>query len=456
MQSLKSYHGKLSSLRITAYAGLAVGAVILVCASIFFFSPDIFLDGFLNGRITGALKEAYPAYSIHIARLNYSILENRLECDSVTLRKIDSTFLCTIARFSVSGIARIRLLWGKGVFPDNLVSSDLDAEDIVLTFPRSQYELRCGRLNVSVPDSEIVIETLELHPLADDEQFFAIRKFRRTRFRLLIPHCSVMGSACLGMFNGKIHCARTAQIQNINLDVLINKDKPSAADSLHPVKPNKLLSSIMKIIRLDSLNIMNGRLNYSERFVAGSKPARLTWDSIQVTAERPSNRIDHSDTMVIRAQGKFMQAGTMNVFIVIPVASPEFTFRYSGFLSKMNLSKFNPFIEISEHKRIKTGILHSAAFDINVTAGRASGMVRAVYKDLSIAAFDDRTGSENGLGNTFVSFLSNNIKLRTTNMPDKSGSMKIGEVKYKRKSDEAFLKFAWFALRSGINDVVGF
>ncbi len=438
--------------KITVYTSL----ILLACALVFFFLTDTYLDGFLKDRITSALEETYPAYSIRIAGLHYRMWENRLECDSVALMKIDSTFSCSVARLSVSGIGRVQLLWGGGVAPDNLVSSDMDAEDIVLTFPRSQYELRCERLRVSVPDSEIVVDALEFHPLADDEQFFAGSKFRRTRYRLVIPQCSVMGSACLGMLEGKIHCGRTAQIQNPFLDILINKDKPFAMDSLRPLMPNELLSSIAKTIQLDSLNIMNGRLMYGERFVLGSKPALLMFDSMQVLAEGSSNSMYHGDTVVIRAGGKFMQTGTMNVFMSIPVASPEFTFQYSGSLSGMGLSTLNPFLEVAENMRLKTGILHSAAFDIDVIAGSASGIARIVYEDLKIVAIEDRTGSESGVGNIIVSFISNNIKLRTTNMPDKSGSMKIGDVKYKKKSDEAFMEFAWFALRSGIGDVVGF
>ena len=41
-------------------------------------------------------------------------------------------------------------------------------------------------------------------------------------------------------------------------------------------------------------------------------------------------------------------------------------------------------------------------------------------------------------------------------MPGKSGSMKIGIVKFTRKPDEPFIQFTWFALRSGIANVVGF
>jgi len=443
---------RLSPGKIAAYASM----LLLACALALSFLPNTYLDGFLKDRITRAVGEAYPAYSIQIAGLHYTIWKNRLECDSVALVKNDSSVSCSIVKLSVQGIGRIQLLWGGGVNPDNLVSSVMGAEDIVLTFPRSQYELRCEQLHISVPDSDIVVDGFVLHPLEDDEQFFAASRFRRTRFDLVIPRFRVTSSGCLGMLEGKIHCARTAEIQNALLDVLINKDKPSARDSLRPLMPNELLTTITKTIKLDSLIIMNARLQYGERYAAGAKPARLTFDSMQVLVEGYSNPHFHSDTVVIRAQGQFLQGSTMKVLMSIPVASPEFTFDYSGSLNSMGLSTLNSFLEIAEHKRLKTGIMHRAAFDIHVIAGNAQGNVRALYKDLKIVSIDDRTGSESGIGNTIMSFLANNIKLRTTNMPDALGTVKIGEVKYSRTHDDAFFAFAWFALRSGIGDVVGF
>jgi len=106
--------------------------------------------------------------------------------------------------------------------------------------------------------------------------------------------------------------------------------------------------------------------------------------------------------------------------------------------------------------RIKAGVLQTGSFDINVTAGHASGSVWAVYKDLTIAAINKRTGSEKGTFDVIASFVANNTRIRTNNMPGNSGSMKVGTVKYTRQRDDPFFRFAWFALRSGVGDVVGF
>jgi hypothetical protein len=448
----KTKGGKISYLKIARHASIAV----FVCVLVVLLFPDAFINKFIKGRITQAFEEAYPRYSMRIAGVHYRIWENRLECDSVKIMKTDSTLSCSVTKLSVSGIGRMAILSGGGVASDKLASSHAEAKDIVLTFMQSQYELRCAHLQVSVPDSVLAIEILEIHPPVDDEQFFAGSKFRRTRYNLAIPECRMAGLDCLGLLQGKNYRARAVQIYNASLSVLINKDKPVNSNSSSPRMPNVILSSIKESMQIDSIGLKNGRLMYNERFGVGLKPAVLTCDSMQVMAQGISNTTDRGDTAVILAQGIIMDTGAMSVRISMPIASPELSFRYSGSLSEMNLSKFNPFVEISENKRLKTGILHTAAFDIDVTAGRASGIVRAVYEDLKIVVIEDLTGSESGVVNKFVSFLANNMKLRTTNMPDKSGSMKIGEVKYERKSEESFLKFAWFALRSGISDVIGF
>lgn len=447
---------RLSPLKIASYAGFAVGAIVFVCVLALLLFPDPLVNRFIKPRITKAFAEAYPAYSLRIADMNYSVFKNRFGFNSVALRAVDGTFSSTMGPFSVSGIGWMHLLWGGNLAPNDFVNSVVDAHNIVLNFPQSQYEFRCERLRVSVPDSEMVAKSLKLHPLVDDEQFFSDSKSRRTRFSLMTPQCSVKGLAYLQLLQGKMYRARSARIHNVFLDVLVNKDKPYTEDTSGPLMPNEILSSIKGTLQVDRLSIVNGRLKYGERFGVGSEPAVITFDSMQVLAEGIANHGDRGDAVVIHAQGNFMKAGTMNVLMSIPVASPEFSYQYSGSLSNMDLTALNLFLETAEQMRIKAGVLQEATFEISVDSGRASGYVRAVYTDLTFAVINKYTGSEKGIFDRIASLIANNFKFRGTNVPDKSGSMKIGEVNYTRKRDELFLEFTWFALRSGVGNVVGF
>jgi hypothetical protein len=149
-----------------------------------------------------------------------------------------------------------------------------------------------------------------------------------------------------------------------------------------------------------------------------------------------------------------MNAGTMKVLMTIPITPPDFSLHYSGSLSAMDLTRLDAFLDIAEHIRIKSGSAQEAAFEIDVTAGQARGRVRAIYRNLEMAVLDKKTGTEKGFDNRVASFLENVLKIRNSNAPDAAGLMKEGEVNYTRKPDDEFQQFAWFALRSGVLDVI--
>jgi hypothetical protein len=209
-------------------------------------------------------------------------------------------------------------------------------------------------------------------------------------------------------------------------------------------------------VKIDSLKIINGRLKYCERFAVKAKPGVITFNRVNVSVSGITNHTANSDTAVIHGEGVFMNSGTMHLFMAIPLSSKDFSLRYSGSLSKMDVTKLNAFIEAGEHRRIKSGILQSAAFNINVNSGRAIGTLQASYKDVSIVILDKNTGSEKGIFNRILSIFGKIFVIRGTNLPDEKGLMKIGEIKYSRKPNNYFLQFVWFTLRSGIADLVGF
>lgn len=507
---------KRSPLKITLYAGLGVSAIMLVIVLAILLFPDPFLNRFIKPRITKAFSEAYPAYSMHIFDMSYSVSENRFGIDSVAVSAVDSTFSGTIGTVSVSGIRWMHLLWGKSLaskdfansvvtvhdivvnfpkshyelhcqklhlsVPDSMMVADslvmnssqshaefhcprlrvsgsdsvLVADSLVMRFPQSNYEFRCQKLRVSVPDSTMVADSLALGTLAGDDEFFGSSEFRRTRFTFETPQCSVMGLACLELLRGKIYRTRSVLIRDLYLDILVNKEKRSAIDTSIILMPNEILSSMKETIQCDSIDITNASLKYGERMAVGSKPALITFDNMHVLAEGIDNRDNPEALVDIHVQGDFMKSGKIDVLMSIPVSSPKFSFQYSGSVGRMNLRVLNEFLERAEQIRIKSGILYGATFDINVSSGHARGYVRAVYRDLIFAVISKSTGSDRGFFNNLVSLIANTFKIRGTNVLGESEPLKIGRVRYNRHRDDPFFGFVWFALRSGLKDVAGF
>jgi hypothetical protein len=434
----------------------AFAALILVGITAFLFSSDFFTNGYVKNRIVKAFTKACPAYSLQLAGVHYNILRNRVGFDRIAINSNDSAFSCIIGKLSVVGISWLSILRHEDIASKGVTGSVADAREITLNFRQARYELLCKRLRVSLSDSAISADHLEFHPIDNDAKFFSSSAFRRTRFRINLPKCTAIGADCIGLLQGKAYRARAVNLIGAVFDILVNQDTPAGPDSQRPLMPYQALSSIKKMTRVNVLNIINGRMNYDERYILGSPPAEVTFDSVDLSVQGLTNRAASGATAFIRGQGTFMKTSRMKISMIVPVISPKIPLRYSGSLDGMELARLNSFLETGERLRIKSGVLETATFDISITAGRATGSLRAMYKDLSIAVLGKVSGSEKGALNRIASFMTNAVKIRGTNMPDKSGVLKIGSIKYEQKQFDTFLQLVWFSLRSGIGDVVGF
>jgi len=156
--------------KITIYTGITLGIIIIGGIITLLLLPDSFYDGFLKDRIAIAFQKAYPAYTLRISKVHYRVLENRVECDSASLTANDSSFYGSITSMSLNGIGRLSLLRPERIASDILANSVIDFKNVVMDVPKAQYELQCARIRLSVPDSSITIDTLELDPLSDDTQ----------------------------------------------------------------------------------------------------------------------------------------------------------------------------------------------------------------------------------------------------------------------------------------------
>jgi hypothetical protein len=443
----------MSALKRASYVGIGAGSALILGLLLLFLFPDPVVNWFVKPRIARTLAEAFPGSSIHMGHITCNILQNHLACDSISLRKNDETLSITTGALTVRGMDWLKLLRGRSPAREGLAGAIVDARDLVLTFPRFRYEFRCLRMRLSVPDSGLAIDSLTLRTLAGDEDFFGVSTFRRTRFTLTAPQLTVEGLACLAALEGKHYHARSIRLEQPSIDVLTNKDQPVRRDTSRLLMPGEVLSSIPGNVRVAALAISNGCVTYGERFAVGGRVALITTDSMQVLIEGIDNG---GQELVLEARGRFMKVATMNLRMLIPLGSPEFSMHYSGSIGTMDISVLNAFLETAEHIRVKTGILETATFEINVASGRAGGSLRAIYRNFTLAAINKRTGSEKGFSDGVASFIANTFKIHGTNTPNKAGVLKIGNVKYTRKPEEPFLRFAWFALRSGLKDVVGF
>jgi hypothetical protein len=443
---------RLSLRRLSACLGASLVALVLAVAVFILVFGGAILNGYGKGKVERAFAEAHPGSVLLIGELDYAAGANRLVAQSVTLSATNSTL--KVGRISLTGVRWARLLWTTTALADVLAHASLEATNLDAEFPQSHYGIRCARLRASVPGSELIAEGTELRTLIGDEEFFAAHDFRSTRFHVVVPECRVLGLAYDELLQGKSYRARSVHFSRPSFDALVNRDKPVAPFVKRPLMVHEALAAIRQPLQVDSLSITNGHFEYCERLAVGADPAVLTFGAVSLFVEGIANRGEATAAIQLQGQGDLMNAGTMKVLMTIPITPPDFSLHYSGSLSAMDLTRLDAFLAIAEHTRIKSGSAQEAAFEIDVTAGQARGRVRAIYRDLEMAVLDKQSGTEKGFDNRVESVLANALKFRKSNAPDASGSMKEGKVNYTRRPDDEFQQFVWFALRSGVLDVI--
>jgi hypothetical protein len=427
-------------------------AVVIACLIIYL---SKFINGYLENAVEHEFAKQYPTSSLKLSGLTVNIWKNRIGWDSLELHSADSGLACTLGASWVNGVGWLHLL-GKGTHKETALSNAVaDLQDLAVKFPRSDYGVACKRLYVSMPDGEIAVSAAELKPVADAEQYFAGNQYRTTRFSCDIPACRITGLAVAELLAGRGYQARSIRLQAPSFDALVDMYAPIDPGIPPGRMPNELLNSISRNIRIDNLQIEDGKLKYGEIYARGATPASVTFDNLQLQAGGIANHGKPEDKAVLRAQAIFMQGGVMKLDIALPLSSPEFSLQYSGSLSPMEISKLNPFLEYGEYLRIDAGaIVRTITYEVRVIAGHASGRLQAHYQDLKISILNKATGSSHDLINEIASYVTNQLKIRRQNIPDPEGALNIGRVEYQRQPLDTFIQFLWFSLRSGVLDVL--
>lgn len=443
---------RLSLRRLVVYVGLGLGGGVLIAALLILVFGKTILSGYGKSKLERAFAAAHPGWSLRIGELDYAFGADRLVARSVTLSRTNTVF--KVSQISLTGVHWAPLLRGTAVGAEDFADASLEATDLEVELPQAHYGIHCTRLRASVPDSELILQGTEVRPAVGDEAFFAAHDYRTPRFRVDLPECRVLGLAYGEAYQGKAYRARSVHFSRPSLDALLNSDKPPKPFVKSPLMVHEALASLQPPLQVDSLTLTNGHLRYCTRLGVGADPAVLTFGAVSMSVTNIANRGDATAAIQLQAQGDLMDAGTLKVRLSIPIAPPDFSLHYSGSLTAMDLTRLAGYLDIAEHTRITSGSVKEAVFDIDVKAGEARGSVRVNYEHLMIAVLDKKTGTEEGLNNRIASFLANVLKVRTSNAPDASGSVREGKASYTRSPEDEFLEFLWFALWSGVRDAI--
>jgi len=331
-----------------------------------------------------------------------------------------------------------------------------------LGVPGSKHNLGFGAVRISSQASSLRADSLEFAPPMSDADFFANDRTGATRIRASIERVEAHGVDFEGLLRGdhytsqRIVVSRPAVNITVNMRVGASGENPMPGDTSK--MPNEILTGMRETIRIDSLLVRGGTIEYAELYPYSASPALLKWSGVRLAATSISNGKGTSDSVAARfvASGLFQDTAHMLVSMTLPLASPDFSLVCHGVVDSLPLPSLNSFLEVAERIRVLSGKADSIKFSLTAAHGRSTGLVRPLYRDLKIEMLEKESGGSDKLPQKLETLLARILKIRNENVPKGSEAAREGPVRYVRRVDDPFFRFVWFSLRGGLGSVVGF
>ena len=110
-RALKKSRG-VSLTRVSAYAGAALGTLLVAVALLILVFGDAILNRYGKGKAERAFADAHPGYALRIGKLDYSMPANRLVAESVTL--VGTNTMLKVGRITLTGVRWAGAAAGNG------------------------------------------------------------------------------------------------------------------------------------------------------------------------------------------------------------------------------------------------------------------------------------------------------------------------------------------------------
>ncbi len=195
-------------------------------------------------------------------------------------------------------------------------------------------------------------------------------------------------------------------------------------------------------IGVPKLEIVNGKLVYSERVADISDPGKLYFKGLNATISNISNRYPPGEKTSIQAETQFMGHADMTLDWSFDVNRTNDAFLAAGTVSNFNTESINPFLK-SNLRATASGTIDQMYFTVSGDAISSAGDMKMKYDDFKFQVLKkDRSGINKFLtavGNLFVN----------SGSDTDSEGFRYGSIKAERDPTKSFFNYLWLNVRDG-------
>ncbi len=321
----------------------------------------------------------------------------------------------------------------------------------------SMYTVYAGKINISTAQSQLHVDSFRLIP--NYPKYVFSRKLGHQTDRMDISAESIifdrMNFSDL-IIDKKINVG-LVNVNKLNLYDFRDKRVPFPEWQRRSL-PQSMMRKSDIYMKIDTVQLNQAHIIYSEKVEKSKGEGEVIFDNMYVTITDITNDkelVSNGAVMKAGVTAYLMGQGLLFGHFEFPLASKQDTFHFKATLSKMDISDFNSMTENLfgvAIKRGKGGIRESIVRGNN---DYSTGTLVFPYRRLKIAMMNKETGKRGGIGDGILTFLANNILIKSNN-PKFGRKIRVGEIYCRRNKQKSFFNYLWKSQLSGIESTFGF
>jgi hypothetical protein len=327
----------------------------------------------------------------------------------------------------------------------------LNVDSLGVLISDERYRFSLAGKNFTKKSERLTLSSLKLIPVGGYDQFNRASPYRVDMVDLEIRDFTAYGIVSAAFEHDSIIKADSLVFGYFDIHVAKNKQLPKKPNQEYAKLLNEIVQNLGYGIKLELISFRNAHIRYSEQDEDGVRPGTISFMNSTIHIREVNSR---SPSPVVLTAVTYLQNHS-ELITELRFTLDDETFRMTGAgeLQHFDLTRLNSIFKDLEGIKIESGNVHELNFDFEMIGDISTGRMHLLYDDLKIKFVDKDDYSEN-LRMSVRGFITEKFVLANENLPDDNGTMRTGRIDHKREPNDAFFKYLWQTLRSGILDIL--
>lgn len=345
---------------------------------------------------------------------------------------------------------------------DQIGPQDLLKKEFSLSFPDFEFLLPDSLNKVSVGLVELENEKIILKDILFEPRFGKYAYTRKVGYQvdiatIKVPEITVFKADLEKLMEEKSFVANKVLISGVAANIFKDKRFDKKEDKYRPM-PQFLMQNAGFTVRLDTLELLDGEITYTEFPENGMIPGMLYFDNMNISLY-PFHIEKEGDEYPLQ---KADLVGNARLYGEAELSlDARISFRYPYYmdinakLGAFDVSIINPILENNAYLRALSGNVEGAEWSFKANDEEAIGMMKILYNDLKLELLDERT-LERGKGRkAILTFVLNVFAVKSNNPRKLFGNTVSSRIYDERDTRRFVFNYWWTATLSGLKGSLG-